>query len=348
MIFHKPEARPKGLRRFLGVVFILVCLIAAGVAYGVHDYYQDNLKAVSNSQKTVTITIPKGSTLDQVADILSQNGVIRSRKVFEQYVRAKGLQNKIQAGTYAIKPSQSVKEIVAIITEGKVASNLITITPGQRLDQIEQTFINAGFEPSAVKSALDPSLYAGHPALADKPASASLEGYLYPESFQRTTDTTPGQIISASLDEMAKRITPDFRQAVKKQGLTVHQGIILASIIEQEVSNPDDKPKVAQVFLKRLSIDMVLGSDVTAFYGSIINGQEPSVTYQSAYNTHYVKGLPPGPISNVTAQSLQAIITPANTDWLYFVAGDDGVTYFSKTIEEHEALTAQHCKKLCQ
>jgi len=92
---------------------------------------------------------------------------------------------------------------------------------------------------------------------------------------------------------------------------------------------------------------MPLGSDVTAYYGSVAAGQKPSLTYDSPYNTLQHKGLPPGPISNVSQSSLNAVANPSNTDWLYFVAGDDGNTYFSHTIEEHEALTKQYCHKLC-
>ena len=108
-----------------------------------------------------------------------------------------------------------------------------------------------------------------------------------------------------------------------------------------------DRPVVAQVFLKRYKEDMRLGSDVTAYYGARLAGKEPSLGYDSPYNTRLHSGLPPGPISNVSAGSLEAVAFPAQTDWLYFVAGDDGITHFSKTLQEHEALTAKYCKKLC-
>ncbi len=146
---------------------------------------------------------------------------------------------------------------------------------------------------------------------------------------------------------MQERLNPDIRAAFTKRGLTVHQGVILASITEQEVSNASDRPVVAQVFLKRMQDGMQLGSDVTAFYGAIIAGKEPTVFYDSPYNTRIHNGLPPGPISNVSASSLQAIANPAGTNYVYFVAGDDGKTYFSNTLAEHEALTKEHCKKLC-
>ena len=175
----------------------------------------------------------------------------------------------------------------------------------------------------------------------------SLEGYLYPETFHRTATTSPEEIIKQSLDEMQKHLTPDLRAAIVRQGLTVHDGIKLASIIEQEVSNPEDKKVVAQVFLKRLREGIALESDPTALYGAVKDGAEPSLQYDSPYNTYNNRGLTPTPISNVSQSSLEAVAHPANTDYLYFVAGDDGKTYFSRTLSEHEALTEQHCKKLC-
>jgi UPF0755 protein len=146
---------------------------------------------------------------------------------------------------------------------------------------------------------------------------------------------------------MQDHLTPDVRGAFAKQGLSTYQGVILASIVEQEVTRTDDRAQAAQVFLKRLSQNMMLGSDVTAFYGAVLAGKTPTVSYDSPYNTRLHTGLPPTPISNVSESSLQAVAHPATTDWLYFVAGDDGVTHFSRTLEEHEALTRQYCTRLC-
>src|SRR5690606_152079 len=111
-----------------------------------------------------------------------------------------------------------------------------------------------------------------------------------------------------------------------------------------------DKPQVAQVFLKRYQIGMPLGADPTAFYAAIVHGADPKdvgVGFDSPYNTRLHAGLPPGPIGNVAENSLKAVAFPAETDWLYFVAGDDGKTHFSKTLQEHEALTRQYCTQLC-
>jgi UPF0755 protein len=335
------------LPKALIIIAVLVICAGVGTVLYVRRSYTNNLKPVSASQKNQLVTIPLGSSVKEIGVILEEAGVIRAGWAFEWYVRNNDLRDSIQAGSYYFRPNQSVEEITSVLTQGKVATDLITILPAQRIDQIRKALINAGYSETAVDTALEPSQYENHPALVDKPKGASLEGYIFPESFQKTAETSPEVIIRASLDEMQKSLTPALRASIVRQGLTVHEGVILASIIEQEVSNPDDKKTVAQVFLRRLREGRALESDPTASYGAILDGQTPSLTYDSLYNTYKNKGLPPTPISNVSRLSLEAVGNPASTNYLFFVAGDDGKTYFSSTLEEHEALTQQHCKKLC-
>lgn len=334
-------------RRAFGVIVVVLAILLLVSAFVVRQAYQENLKPLSSDKKSKVVTIEPGSTTATIADNLKAKGVIKSDWAFEWYVRNHELRDDLKAGTYLLSPSQDVADIVSALVEGKVATDLLTILPAQRLSQIKEEFIKEGFSEAIVDKALEPTQYNNHPALRDKPKEASLEGYLYPESFQKTADTNLTDIIRLSLDEMDRRLTPEIRQAVSKQGLTVHQAIILASIVENEVSHHEDRAQAAQVFLKRYKEDISLGSDPTAFYGAIIKDKEPSVNYDSPYNTRLHKGLPPGPISNVSESSLGAIAFPAQTDWLFFVSGDDGNTYFSKTLEEHEALTEKYCKKLC-
>jgi len=333
--------------KVLLVVCAVLILLVVGSVFMVRKIYNDNLKPVNASQRTVTVTIPRGASVHDISVILKEHGLVKSTWAFEWYVRSKEVRDDLQAGTYELRPSQSVQEIVDVLTQGRIATNLVTILPAQRLEQIRNRLINSGFSEQDVDKALDPAMYQNHPALVDKPAGANLEGYLYPESFLRTAETKPETIIRASLDELQKHLTPDLRTAIVRQGLSVHEGIILASIVEKEVSKQEDRNQVAQVFLKRLRGGMRLESDPTALYGAAVMGQEASLRVDSPYNTYIYSGLPPGPISNVSESSLTAIAFPASTDFLYFVSGDDGNTYFSKTLEEHQILTEQHCKKLC-
>ncbi len=346
-------SNPRSKKSKAGIVLLIILvIIAVATVYIVRRSYDQNLAPFSASQKSVLITIPSGTAVQDIAKKLQSQGLIRASWAFEWYVRNHNVRDRLQAGTYSLRPSQSVKEIIDVLTHGQVSVSQVTIYPGKRTDQIRESLINDGLSPDAVDAALDASQYADSPALSDKPKEANLEGYLYPETFQKTAETQVSAIIRDSLDQMHKYLAPEVRAGITMQGLTVHQGIILASIVEREVGNQEDRPKVAQVFLKRLRNDMALESDATASYGAILAGEAPTITYESKYNTYKHKGLPPGPISNVSKTSLEAVAKPATTDFLYFVSGDDNekgisTTYFSSTLEEHEANVSAHCRKKC-
>lgn len=334
-------------RRVIILAFMSVAVVV-GVTIAVRQIYFSNLKPVSSSQqKAQLITIEAGSTVDEIAKQLEDAGLIRSAWAFKLYVSSKEVRSDLQAGTYSLDAGQSVPEIVTLLTHGKVATDLVTILPGQRLDQVRETLISDGFSETDVDQALDPRQYAGHPALVDKPEAANLEGYLYPDSFQKTEGMSAATIIGQSLDQMQVHLTPELRAAFAAQGLGTYQAITLASIVEQEASRQSDREQVAQVYLKRLRIGMRLEADPTAHYGARLDGQPLTVKYPSIYNTYQHDGLPPTPISNVSASSLEAVANPAKTDWLYFVAGDDGTTHFSRTLAEHQAATRQFCTKVC-
>jgi UPF0755 protein len=293
------------------------------------------------------ITIQSGASVDQISDLLHKDKLIKSPWAFEWYVRAGGLGDSLEAGTYALNPAQDVQSIVATISSGKIATKLVTILPGKRLDQISATLINAGFSPSSVSAAIQPDQYAGLPALAIKPAGVSLEGLLYPDSFEKSSTTDPSVIIRESLVEMGQQLTPTLQTAFAREGLSPYQGLILASIVQQEVSKYSDQTQVAQVFVKRLSLNMSLGSDVTALYGAIEANQPPSLSFDSPYNTLIHTGLPPTPISTVSQAALDAAADPAPTSWLYFVTGDNGTTYFSQTLQQQQSNISTYCHTLC-
>jgi UPF0755 protein len=350
MLKYRSGSKSSKRGRFVRIWIVLILVIIIGIVSTivVRHTYTANLEPVSSDQQTQIFTVEKGSTFKQVASQLEQKKLIKSAWAMELYVHSKQIGDELQAGTYALSPSQGTTKIITVLTKGKVTTRLVTILPGRRIDQVRADLINDGFDPNAVDKALEPGQYADLPTLAYKPADVTtLEGLLWPDSYQRDANTEPSVIIRQSLEETAQKLTPDLQAAFATQGLTTYQGLTLASIVEQEASKPTDRAQVAQVFYKRLKSDMVLGSDVTAYYGSIVAGKTPSLTYDSPYNTLVEKGLPPTPISSVSVSSLQAAAAPAATDWLFFVAGDDGTTYFSHTIEEHEDLTSKHCHALC-
>ena len=330
----------------ISIIILLFVLVVGGI--GSVGWYAVQLRPTSSSQNAKLFVIHKGETLPEIAQNLKKAGLIKNAWAFETYVKAKGLGSKFQAGTYALSPSQDVKEVVTALTKGKVTSVLVTILPGKRVDQIRAELINVGFSPDEVDTALDPANYSNLPILSIKPSQViTLEGLLWPDSFQKDQTTEVSDIIRQSLIEMDEKLTPELRAAFAAHGLSPYQGLVLASMLEQEVSNPNDLAQASQVFHTRLKKNMPLGSDPTAKYGAILAGLEPSLTYDSPYNTLLYAGLPPTPISTINKDALNAAANPANTNWLYFVAGDDGKTHFSSTMEQHQALTAKYCTKLC-
>jgi UPF0755 protein len=340
----KVVRRSRKLRFVLfGCLVLLFSVVAAGFLY-----YQSALEPLDKyNDEPIVVTIEQGMNDAQIGALLKSKGIVRSAEVYELYVRVSRKAGKVQAGSYTLSKSMDVHRIVDKVTAGEINVDLLTILPGKTISELRGVFVEAGYSEDEVDAALDPEQYSGHPALRSKPPLASLEGYLYPESFQRTDSTTLKTIISASLDQMSKVLTKELEARLSKHGLTLHDGVVLASIIEKEVNNASDKPIVSQVFQSRLGMGMLLGSDVTAYYGAESAGLPRSVLADTPYNTRLYAGLPPGPISNFTQDAIEAVAEPSSTDYLYFVAGDDGITYFSRTLQEHEALTAQHCIELC-
>ena len=343
----------------IGLSVVAVLVVIGSFFVGANWYYQQQLLPVSQSDTTEQIEIGSGDSTQAVAEKLEEAGLIRASWAFSWYMRTQGLRGDLQAGTYAISPKQSVEDIARIITAQDEGERMtVTILPERRLDQIRDDLINAGFTPNEVDAAMESEQHEDHPALSDKPSGANLEGYLYPETFHIDETTTAEDIVELSLDEMANYLSSEVRQAIENQGLTVHEGIILASIIEREVSdeNPQDRPQVAQVFYTRLEEGMRLESDITADYGAVLDGVDPSENpgHPSSYNTYQNDGLPPTPISNISQGSIDAVISPADTEYLYFVSGDDCLesegtctNHFSYTLEEHEQNIEQYCSIRC-
>lgn len=334
-------------RRFVWLL-VLIAVIAGFGALIARQQYVAALRPVSTDQTTQLFTVREGSSVKAISAQLQKDHLIRSSLALQLYVHARQIGNRLQAGTYALSPNESTQAIVSTLTKGNVSTKLVTILPGQRIDQVRAGLINDGFAPADVDQALNPAQYANVPVLAFKPIGVNtLEGLLWPDSFQKDATTSATTIITQSLQEMGRHLTTDVQGAFAVEGLSPYQGLILTSVITKEVDKPSDQSQVAQVFLSRLKIGMMMGSDVTANYGSIAAGHQPNLNFDSPYNTLIHKGLPPTPISTITANALNAATHPASTNWIYFVAGDDGTTYFSTNLQDHQALTAKYCHKLC-
>jgi UPF0755 protein len=293
------------------------------------------------------IQIAQGSTVAVISKQLEQEGMISSAFAMQLYAQITRVKNNLQAGTYILSPSQSVQTIVDHLVKGKVDNMMVTILPGATIKDIQKSLQkNYGFSSTEVEAAFAAKYT--HPLLATRPKHATLEGYIYPETYQIQGDGTVQSLLKRSFDEMYTHLKEKkLLSAFKHHRLTIHQAITLASIIQKEVASEMDMKQVAQIFYKRLVDRMPLGADATFIYAADILGVEPRVSLDSPYNTRKVVGLPPGPIGNVSLSALEAVAHPAKGSYLYFVSGDDGKTYYSKTLKEHEQKTATYCRKNC-
>ena len=330
----------------LAVMLTLAVLAAAAVLW-----YSWSLSPHGGQESTQRVAVASGDGLSSIGDDLEKRGLIRSSVAFQIYGRLHGDYRDIKAGGYIISNNQSVKTILDMLTRGEHGTFRVTILPGMTLKQladpsVENSLADQGYSQHEIEQAFDATYRSK--LLADKPAGASLEGYIYPETYQVSADETLQDVFERTFDELYSKLQRDgLLERFSAQGLTLHQAITLASIVQKEVSNETDQKQVAQVFLKRYKESMVLGSDVTFIYAAEQDGVTPTVDYDSPYNTRKYPWLPPGPIANMNYSALRAVANPAEGDFLYFVAGDDGHTYFSRTEAEHDAAVAAHCHVLC-
>ncbi len=293
--------------------------------------------------------VVRGSGLDEIADNLQEQGLIKDAATFKWHLKFNKLDKNLQAGVFELSPSNYASEIAEILNSATSANLDVTIYPEQRLDQVEDSLVEQGFEPFDVQIAMQTRNYREHPVMEFIPLNGDLEGYIAPETFavsQFNADSAE-DVIRGSLDTFINNLTDEVRAGILNNLDTIHEGVILASIIEKEVG-PEYRSQAAQVFIKRLKEDIKLESDVTFVYAAAIGEGSATVDNPSPYNTRLHFGLPPGPIGNVSSSSLRAVAFPADTDYLFFVSGDDGITYFNKTHLEHrERCQTEHCIKKC-
>ena len=327
-----------------GIVAIVI------VIGGLILWYQNNLLPVQLDKEkahTVRFTVQSGETPEDIAVNLQKHKLIRNKDAFLWHAAQEKVQHKLQAGTYALKDTLSADQILKHLVEGKTDLFNITITPGRTLKELKQDLKEYGYTNDEIDQAFTARY--NSPLFDGRPSGTSLEGYLYPETFQVQSRDSLKAVLERDFALFYEQLSSKgLLAAFKARGLTTYQALTLASIVQRESSNVSDQKQIAQVFYKRLATGMKLESDVTFIYAAEQLGVEPSVGLDSPYNTRKNGGLPPGPIGNMNLSALEAVAYPAEGDYVYFVAGDDGNTYFSRTVEEHEANVAAHCKKLCE
>jgi len=320
--------------------------LVATILVGAWLWYQSQLSPVgTNENEKIAIIIESGSTPAMIGQLLEDRKIIRSNQAFSIYTRLSGTQDSLQAGTYRLSPAETTPEIVKHLTSGNVDTFSIRFLPGATLQQNKKVFIEAGYSEQEVDAAFSATY--DSPLFATKPAGADLEGYIYGETYIMGSGASVGDILEYTFETFNDVIVKNGLVAkFQAQNLSLYEGIILASIIQRE-SGGNDQADIAQVFFNRIARGMALGSDVTYQYIADKTGVPRDTNLDSPYNTRRYPGLPPGPIAAPGLQSLLAVANPSKGDYLYFLSGDDDVTYFGRTNEEHEKNIVDHCKVKC-
>jgi len=290
--------------------------------------------------------IQPGESVVSISNRLEQAGLIRSASTFRAYLLWTGMDTIIQSGTYRLSPAQTGRDIAQMLKSTTQTEVSFTVLPGWRMEEIAASLPTSGLEfpPEAFLAA------AAAPVISLDliPDGDSAEGFLYPDTYILPRATTANQLVSILLAGFSSQIPAEILAAYANRGLTIYQGVTLASIIQREAVVEDEMPLIASVFYNRLAIDMRLQTDPTVQYALGYNAAQgtwwtnplsaDNFQFDSPYNTYLHPGLPPGPISNPGLAALSAAAYPAESPYYYFQALCDGsgLHNFTETYEQHQ------------
>jgi UPF0755 protein len=297
---------------------------------------------------SVSLEVTPGESAGDISRRLEEAGVIESGRLFRILVALMGVEDEMVAGRYEFDRGMPTLQVIGRLRQGITMPLTVTVPEGLRSEEVALLMEREGivtaedFQRALASEAYDFDF------LSERPPGAGLEGYLFPATYGFSRGVTAEEVVRRMLAAFDAQVTPELRQAIQASGLTLHEGVTLASIVEREAVLPEERPIIASVFLNRLRLGMPLEADPTVQYAL---ANDPAsvdrfgfwkqglttedLQVDSPYNTYVNGGLPPGPIANPGLASLQAVAYPAQTDYLYFVARNDGSHVFAETLEEH-------------
>lgn len=358
------------IARLLVVLFALIVL-GAGAAIG-YFLLSDNSSVLGgpiaqladpmapvdpNDRATQVVTVSPGDTASDIGSKLQQQGLVRSSLAFRFAADQADVGSSLAAGDYELSKSMSTPEIIQVLAKGEVKRGLVaTIPEGWRSEQIADRLDASGFAQRAefLQAVANPQAVPGFDVLPQPPPQR-LEGYLFPQTYEVPQPVSGSRAAELMLRMFAQRVGDTLRTP-SETGLSAQQVITLASIVEREAKVPSERATIASVYLNRLKQDMPLQADPTVQYAVATRDGPAATAYNywrdltaadlqvdSPYNTYTHSGLPPGPICNPGEASIRAVLEPAKTNYLYFVAKTDGsgTHVFARTLDEHNANVAR-------
>lgn len=316
------------------LTFVILILILAG---GIFGFIQQNNQPVSSDQTSKIFTIKSGEGIKSIAQKLESSGLVKNKYVFLYYTYSLSLNKKIQAGNFKLSSNLTTKDIAIKLTQSGVTDYWVKILEGLRVEELTDIFP----DDAPIKS-------------ADFIKSVKTkEGYIFPDSYLNPQYFTLDQVISTIQSNFDKKFAQAKAGATNTQ-LSDKQILVLASIIEHEARTLKVKQGVSGVLMNRLNANMPLQSDVTVQYARDTQ-RKPTKYWEdlaaadiksvvSPYNTYQNTGLPPAPICNPGYDSIYAAFHPTESDYIFYLTGDDGVMYYAKTLSEHNDNIANHLK----
>jgi UPF0755 protein len=331
------------MKWFIGrkkILLLLLFLFLTGVTF-----YRYATTPVNPPTAAATIYILKGAGFLEITEILNNAGLVQNRPFFWALALVKKANRLIRAGEYELTGAMSPTEILDKLVRGQIKDYPVTLPEDITVSDVARRLsvfklIN---EKEFATLTTDRSFLASLDIEAD-----SLEGYLYPDTYRFDRSMTTREIIRTLVGQFWKEVTPEMRKRAKEIGMTLPQWVTLASIIGKESGNNAEKPMISAVFHNRLDMGMKLQSDPTAVYhleqigNPVKTVRKQHLQSDNPHNTYKIKGLPPGPIANPGIDSLRAALYPANVDYLYFVAKNDGTHHFSTNLAAHNQAVLKY------
>ncbi len=332
------------------LIFVVAIILLSIITY---SYL---LTPVKTQSEVIEFTVDTGSSVYNVGDKLKKEGIIKSSLAYKIYVKLNNI-NGYKAGIYKLDKSYNTKDIISILTGNmyKEKGAYITFKEGKTIRSIAKTISkNTDITTSEFYSTLEDTEYIDSliekywfltDDIKNKDIYYSLEGYLFPDTYQFKENVTAKEIIDDMLKQSDK-IFSKYKSLIDKSSYSIHELVTLASLVEAEGIYDNDRKEIAGVFYNRLKAGMPLGSDVTTYYALKVELGERDLTKAefntiNPYNTrtsNMAGKLPVGPVCNFGEKSLEAVVSPSNNNYYYFVADKSGKTHFTKTYEEHQKV----------
>ncbi|GAA1370666.1 endolytic transglycosylase MltG [Peribacillus frigoritolerans] len=353
------QGEAKLVRKIIMITIASLILLIGIVGLVGFLYINSAMKPVDPDDDTIKkVKIPIGSSVNGISTLLEEQGIIKDARVFKYYIKFRN-ESGFQAGEYKLSPSMPIEDIVTSIKTGKLmkeAAMKITIPEGKQLIQIADIIAGkTGEDPKKVFKKLNDkkfvnSMQEQFPQLLtseieNEKVLYPLEGYLFPATYDFYEEKPTLESIVIEMLKKTEETLQAYEGQMDKNDYSVHEMLTFASLVEEEATAQVDRGKIASVFYNRIEEDMPLQTDPTVLYAK---GSHKSRVYykdlevKSPYNTYKNKGLPPGPIANAGTTSIDAVLKPEKTDYLYFLATPEGEVLYSKTLNDHNNKKAEH------